>query len=86
MPDTSETAGLEAQIEALIRKASDRLRQQLDDARPERRKQARSAPRVERGIIADGLISSACSVRIERALQARAAPRPAALAVNSFDP
>jgi len=33
MPDTSETAGLEAQIEALIRKASDRLRRQLDEVR-----------------------------------------------------
>jgi ElaB/YqjD/DUF883 family membrane-anchored ribosome-binding protein len=33
MPDTAETAGLEAQIEALIRKASDCLRQQLDDIR-----------------------------------------------------
>jgi hypothetical protein len=33
MPDTSETAGLEAQIEALIRKARDRLRQQLDEVR-----------------------------------------------------
>ena len=31
MPDTSETAGLEAQIEALIRKASDRLQRQLDE-------------------------------------------------------
>jgi membrane protein YdbS with pleckstrin-like domain len=33
MPDTSETAGLEAQIEALIRNASDRLRRQLDEVR-----------------------------------------------------
>jgi hypothetical protein len=33
MPDTSETAGLEAQIEALIRKASDCLRRQLDEVR-----------------------------------------------------
>jgi hypothetical protein len=33
MPDTSETAGLEAQIEALIRMASDRLRRQLDEVR-----------------------------------------------------
>jgi membrane protein YdbS with pleckstrin-like domain len=33
MPDTSETACLEAQIEALISKASDRLRRQLDDVR-----------------------------------------------------
>ena len=33
MPDISETAGLEAQIEALIRKASDHLRRQLDDFR-----------------------------------------------------
>ena len=33
MPDISETAGLEAQIEALIRKASDRLRRQLDEVR-----------------------------------------------------
>ena len=33
MPDTAETMDLEAQIEALIRNASDRLRQQLADAR-----------------------------------------------------
>ena len=33
MPDISETAGLEVQIEALIRKASDHLRRQLDDFR-----------------------------------------------------
>ena len=33
MPETSETAGLEAQIEALIRKASDRPRRQLDEVR-----------------------------------------------------
>ena len=33
MPDISETASLEAQIEALIRKASDRLRRQLDEVR-----------------------------------------------------
>jgi hypothetical protein len=33
MPDTSETADLEAQIEALISKASTRLRQQLEDVR-----------------------------------------------------
>jgi membrane protein YdbS with pleckstrin-like domain len=33
MPDTSDTAGLEAQIEALIGKASDRLRRQLDEVR-----------------------------------------------------
>jgi hypothetical protein len=33
MPDTSETTGLEAQIEALIRTASDHLRRQLDDVR-----------------------------------------------------
>jgi membrane protein YdbS with pleckstrin-like domain len=33
MPDTSETAGLDAQIEALIRNASDRLRRQLDEVR-----------------------------------------------------
>ena len=31
MPDISETAGLEVQIEALIRKASDRLQRQLDE-------------------------------------------------------
>ena len=31
MPDISETASLEAQIEALIRKASDRLQRQLDE-------------------------------------------------------
>ena len=42
-------------------------------------------PQESKGIIADGLISSACS-RIERTSQARAEPRPAALAVNSFDP
>jgi membrane protein YdbS with pleckstrin-like domain len=33
MPDTSETAGLQAQIEALIRKASDHLRRQIEDVR-----------------------------------------------------
>jgi hypothetical protein len=33
MPDISETAGLEVQIEALIRKANDQLRRQLDDFR-----------------------------------------------------
>ena len=33
MPDTSETAGLEAQIEALIRKATACLQQQLDEVR-----------------------------------------------------
>jgi hypothetical protein len=33
MPDITETAGLEVQIEALIRKASDHLRRQLDDFR-----------------------------------------------------
>src|SRR5262245_14251533 len=33
MPDTSETADLQAQIEALIRKASDHLRRQLEDVR-----------------------------------------------------
>jgi hypothetical protein len=33
MPDTSETAALVAQIEALIRKANDCLRQQLEDVR-----------------------------------------------------
>ena len=42
-------------------------------------------PQESKGIIADGLISSACS-RIERTSQARAEPRPAALALNSFDP
>jgi hypothetical protein len=31
MPDISETASLEAQIEALIRKANDRLQRQLDE-------------------------------------------------------
>jgi hypothetical protein len=33
MPDTTETACLEAQIEALISQASDLLRQQRDDVR-----------------------------------------------------
>jgi membrane protein YdbS with pleckstrin-like domain len=33
MPDTLETADLEAQIEALISRASDRLRRQLEDVR-----------------------------------------------------
>jgi membrane protein YdbS with pleckstrin-like domain len=33
MSDTSETADLQAQIEALIRKASDHLRRQLEDVR-----------------------------------------------------
>jgi hypothetical protein len=33
MPETPETADLEALIEALIRKANDRLRRQLDDVR-----------------------------------------------------
>jgi hypothetical protein len=33
MPDITEPANLDAQIEALIRKASDCLRQQLDDVR-----------------------------------------------------
>ena len=33
MPDTSETADLATQIEALIRKASDCLRRQLEDVR-----------------------------------------------------
>ena len=33
MPDISETAGLEVQIEALIRKANDHLRRQIDDFR-----------------------------------------------------
>ena len=33
MPDTTETACLEAQIEALISKAGDLLRQQRDDVR-----------------------------------------------------
>jgi len=33
MPDTPETADLEALIRALINKANDRLRQQFDDVR-----------------------------------------------------
>ena len=55
MPDISETAGLEAQIEALIRKASDRLRRQLDEVRRNAETGARSAARVERGVIANGV-------------------------------
>jgi hypothetical protein len=35
MPDITETANLDAQIDALIRKASDCLRKQLDDIRRE---------------------------------------------------
>jgi hypothetical protein len=42
MPDITEPANLDAQIEALIRKASDCLRQQLDDVR-------RDAERVREG-------------------------------------
>ena len=42
MPDITDPANLDAQIEALIRKASDCLRQQLDDVR-------RDAERVREG-------------------------------------
>jgi hypothetical protein len=53
MPDISETAGLEVQIEALIRKASDHLRRQLDDVRqnadqPQELKEAYSERRKHR--------------------------------------